>query len=354
MNPAQPLGRYAFIDHLRGLAALAVLIFHAFGSVADTPIWAPLEPIRTIAMHGWQGVHVFFVISGYCITEKIHALAHTGYGPAAFLRDRFWRIAPPYWATLVVCVILGLLSTPFNGLPASSALPPSFAAAIADLAFLQLLWDTPSLLLVSWTLAYEAGFYLIAAGFFALKPLLGKHTLILGSTLLAAICLISPPHLIGGLFAHWPEFWLGMFSHFLLAGGRTRIGAAVLAILAATTISHPFGIASSLHGSALGTAAILLFAYRCDRQLADLACLRWLGFVGVWSYSLYLIHVPILSRTINLGSRFISSASGGYALLLVFSLAAALLAAWIFARLVEQPIEFWRRRRRTVLAAQPA
>jgi peptidoglycan/LPS O-acetylase OafA/YrhL len=53
---AAPAGRVAELDSVRGLAAVAVLIFHA------NPAWLPF---------GWAAVDLFFVLSGYLITSII-------------------------------------------------------------------------------------------------------------------------------------------------------------------------------------------------------------------------------------------------------------------------------------------
>jgi peptidoglycan/LPS O-acetylase OafA/YrhL len=81
------------------------------------------------------------------------------------------------------------------------------------------------------------------------------------------------------------------------------------------------------------TATVILLA-RPD--LVPAACLPGACFFGAISYSLYLIHVPVGGRVINLGRRLgdgplIEAAS------IVAALAVSILFAWIFARLVEMP-----------------
>ena len=95
-------GRYLTLNHWRGGAAIWVMLFHAYhiwleGDPARLPAW-----FRTIADHGWQGVAVFFAISGYCITERIAEDFRRGRGPLRFLGDRALRIYPAYWAALLL------------------------------------------------------------------------------------------------------------------------------------------------------------------------------------------------------------------------------------------------------------
>src|SRR5689334_6415897 len=71
--PALPHQRFAFVDALRGLAALAVCCHHIdrFG-----PLWEPAsytipETLGTLFEHGRVGVKVFFVISGFVIAYSV-------------------------------------------------------------------------------------------------------------------------------------------------------------------------------------------------------------------------------------------------------------------------------------------
>ena len=61
--------RFAFVDALRGMAALGVAAYHIF---RYGPLAAAAEPVLPNAVngalhHGWIGVQIFFVISGFVI-----------------------------------------------------------------------------------------------------------------------------------------------------------------------------------------------------------------------------------------------------------------------------------------------
>ncbi|WP_175224124.1 acyltransferase family protein, partial [Achromobacter ruhlandii] len=83
------------IDALRAVAVLAVLLFHL-----DLP-WAA---------GGFVGVDVFFVISGYLITQSI-----IDEGPRFslwnFYRRRFMRLYPALIATIGMVLVAGYLLT---------------------------------------------------------------------------------------------------------------------------------------------------------------------------------------------------------------------------------------------------
>lgn len=354
MTAPPPIGRFAFIDHLRGISALAVAVFHAFGSIYGAAMWAPLAPFASFAELGWQGVHVFFVLSGFCIAAKISSLSRSSLGVRAFVRDRFWRIVPAYWLTLVGCVLLGLAAAPFNGRPFSSALPPSALAWFTDLVLLRHWFGIPSLLLVSWTLAYEGAFYLLAALLLMVRPSVGERGILVAGSLLTIACFVIPSPGLDTPLRFWPEFWIGFLVHACLTRQHVWRGVAIAGALGFAASIVPGDPSGQLHGISVLTAMILLCTYRYDEALSGWGPWRWLGRVGAWSYSLYLIHAPLLSRTINLGRRYISPDSPGYVLLLLGALAFTLCCAWTFSRLVEVPIEHWRRRPRVSPARQTA
>lgn len=101
--------RLRSIDFLRGIAALAVVVHHsAMYGIQPTQRW--FRPFAIIAAQGYLGVPLFFVISGFCI--------HLGWarqkvrGPQAsvswygFWQRRIFRLYPPYLGVLVLSMAL--------------------------------------------------------------------------------------------------------------------------------------------------------------------------------------------------------------------------------------------------------
>jgi peptidoglycan/LPS O-acetylase OafA/YrhL len=66
----------------------------------------------------------------------------------------------------------------------------------------------------------------------------------------------------------------------------------------------------------------------------------WVTWLGGISYSLYLMHVPIGGRVVNLGVRLPDHRAVEIAVLFL-ALAASLVAAWCLHRYVEQPAQRW-------------
>jgi len=154
-----------WIQLLRGVAAVLVVLTHARYLLLDTPSW-PL--VEQLLMPGALGVDLFFLISGFIM---YYSTADSAGGPAEaarFLIKRFSRVWPAYAiATLAsVYVAYGL---------------DYFHAAANRLAFWHTLGMLPAdprqapyfglSLVVGWTLEFEMYFYLIFAASMLFKRL---------------------------------------------------------------------------------------------------------------------------------------------------------------------------------------
>lgn len=84
--PSSTKHRYVVIDSLRGLAACSVILFHL-----NVVGLFPPGIYQTIVEHGWLGVTVFFVVSGFAVYSSLMRSANF----TSFLSRRFWRIYLP-------------------------------------------------------------------------------------------------------------------------------------------------------------------------------------------------------------------------------------------------------------------
>ncbi len=83
------------LDHLRAVAILLVLLYHY--RMFEHPSW-----IDTIGWIGWTGVDLFFVLSGFLISNQLfrEIKERQSIGLKTFVTKRFFRIIPPYIFTL--------------------------------------------------------------------------------------------------------------------------------------------------------------------------------------------------------------------------------------------------------------
>jgi peptidoglycan/LPS O-acetylase OafA/YrhL len=153
-----------WLQGLRGVACILVVLTHARYFMLDTPLW-PLA--NGWLMPGAMGVDLFFVISGFIMVVTT-AGARAGGGAGAFLLKRFTRIWPPYALMTVAWVCL------FAGGPAAFGSVGAMKQILASLAFLPVNPRVPlyfaTTLPLGWTLLFEAYFYLV----FAVSMLFGR------------------------------------------------------------------------------------------------------------------------------------------------------------------------------------
>ena len=143
--------------------------------------------------------------------------------------------------------------------------------------------------------------------------------------------LIPQPNLI---FRSLPIFAVGwLLAHRTLKPHRSQLFGLAISLLLIDAWAGPEAMAMTL----LSMALLLLAIHRPH------AFPRQLMAVGTISYSLYLIHVPIGGRVINLFSRFQPNTWQWLVISLLAGLI-SLVAAWVFYRLVEVPSQKLSRR----------
>jgi peptidoglycan/LPS O-acetylase OafA/YrhL len=310
--------RIEIIHYLRGLASLAVAWFHLTR-------WA--DGVWLSGTYGWLGVEVFFVISGFVIPYSISTTYQTYSASAfaSFISRRLVRIEVPYIVSILVVVLLHHLSAVAPGF--DGAAPNYTSAQIVSNIFYVATWTGQKWLQpIYWTLAYEFAFYLTIGLLFSV--LFGKgrslaYLLTVGILVLAAIGgAISSIVLLFVMGSAVFRYVIGS-EHYLIAMGTViacvvaigLAGNSLIAVAGLTTAtSIGFGKGIHVNGS-LG---------------------RVLTYLGTISYSLYLIHVPIGGRVVNLASRFVHGQSE-HLIVSGLALAIALASAHMFYNYVERP-----------------
>src|ERR1700683_757665 len=113
-NPVRPRVHLDFLDGLRGLAALYVMLHHAWLTVWTDPRTFPGG--RTGLLTDWLAfghlaVTVFIVLSGFCLAiPVVQSNGVLSGGPKRFFKKRARRILPPYYFSLTLSCILLLVA----------------------------------------------------------------------------------------------------------------------------------------------------------------------------------------------------------------------------------------------------
>lgn len=344
--------RYQTLDHWRGLAALSVACFHAIFPWMAGPHPSGTGWIVFVLGEGWRGVHLFFVISGYCIAvlalREIRSHRLSGF----FLANRFLRIFPPYWAACVVAAAGALAALPFNHQPlfavqhADGALPGSIGSFLQHVFLLEPLYPGSSgYLLVAWTLSWELSFYLLAAGLILVAVVIHPRVAIALGLGLAVAATVRQFIAFWPALGGWAEFTCGscVFAAETARAEGRPVWPWLLFVAGLGSVGWITAGSTSMLSFAAAFAFLLYGLRPYDSSLAKLPGGRWLAAVGVMSYSLYLTHVSIISPLRNLLSRIISPSSPWFSLPIFVSLGASIGGAWLFYRWVEAPVERWRK-----------
>ncbi|HTO52887.1 MAG TPA: acyltransferase family protein [Myxococcota bacterium] len=300
--PHQSLAYRRDIDGLRAVAVLSVVFYHArlpgFGG-------------------GFVGVDVFFVISGYLITQIILPEVERGrFSMLGFYERRIRRIFPALFVVLLAVLAIGcalLLPDDLVELSRSTVATTFFAANFHFLSqagyFDAPSWTKP--LLHTWSLAVEEQFYIVFPPLLLLaKRKLGGHYLALTWATVAvslAACIVGTNNFRDADFYLAPtRAWeLGIGS--LLAMGAVRApGSRALRELAAAAGLAGILYAVTRYGEStkfpgvtalppvLGSALLLWAGTNGTSAVGRLLSTRPAVFVGLISYSLYLWHWPLL------------------------------------------------------------
>lgn len=104
----------AWLQALRALAAIYVLLFHASAMLGDGAV---SNFLKLLGRHGYVGVDVFIALSGFVVTSTLIRRENNKYVYAAFLVERFVRIFAGYWPVMLLTLALAYAGVrPIHGL----------------------------------------------------------------------------------------------------------------------------------------------------------------------------------------------------------------------------------------------
>ena len=361
-------GQLAELDGLRGIAILLVLFRHAVN-----PYWseAPLLPVygwdaAILMTNGWIGVDLFFVLSGFLITLhilKINQQPGHLWRWKTYLTKRALRIVPTYYAVLFLAVS-GVI--PFYPVPENLL---GFQVAY-HMLFLQD-YLPAGIVVAFWSLGVEEKFYLVAP---ILVMFLRRHSqlnkqiiyivlflfcfLILRgitawqhaeiieyrpffNTFRSPFHLTLDPILTGVMLAFIYQlkrqqstvvsnslanrvFWLGMSVFVMLISSNAMMDE----ITWWDKTLQPTVIALACGAITFG----LLFGAGAGRLFRS----AWLFFFARISYSLYLIHLPMLPLSLEI-IRYISPPNHEFPLFCAIYFCTSVIAALLLHYLIEKP-----------------
>jgi peptidoglycan/LPS O-acetylase OafA/YrhL len=316
------------MDFARGIAVLMVVLFHTLIVVfpnfpGERYSGDGLLKIKSLkefllkfnpAGQGWMGVELFLVISGFLI-HLIYIQNRDTFKWKYFFSKRFWRIYPPYLlALLIFFLALGGSST-FTNL-----------SLLMHVLMVHNL-DSSEIFKINgsfWSLALEVQLYLLYPMYLSMESRLKPHGMLL--ILLALNFAFSLSAYVYGIrsFAfnnfvlkYWFIWGLGAFLADKYVN-QERVFEKPLrwfALIYLMTFSFKLNyltkhfITIPAGFACLALLEALLYSKTLERNRNSLA-FKSICFIGIMSYSIYLIHLPLLARLYKfLSKQFFRSES---------------------------------------------
>jgi len=297
----RPTRRIEFLDHVRGVAILGVMLFHAVEASFGHTVWHEGSAWLRPAALGSLGVAIFFVVSGFCIHTSHAGSGDTGF--SRFFLRRFFRIYPPYLLALTLFAAGRDFSMP--QLVSHAGLFHNF-----DSRWFYRINPSFWSIAVEWQLYCVYPLFHLAAlrwGWPAILAVLGCIEILIGVLEPALRLPVALRHSVLGYGCSWAVG--AALADAWLRGAPLPFGARWHRIVwpALTVIPICFAprlaLLSFLFG-ALSTASWISWGLSRDRVAACPHPIgRSLAFVGACSYSLYLLHQPLMQA---LSSRELS------------------------------------------------
>lgn len=360
---SQGLPRFKYVEGLRALACLTVVFNHAiaesYPSAYHVSIPENLSLLRLWFAFGHHAVTAFIVISGFCLglpAASQQFQREIGWG--TFMVRRIARILPPYYAALIISLIIAWAFFPSPvGIHYDFSAHPRSIDILSHVLILQNIVGTGEINYSLWSIATELHIY---AGFPLLVKVLSKRggwfLALLGVLISFALSFLLLETRLSRAYVHLAgAFIVGVGASWVVSGDHNHnftnilrkiskpVAVGVMTLVVAWTIILPRSLYKPFilpHDFLvmIGIGAILIWCASISgfgRKLLELKPLVWLG---ERSYSLYLLHVPIQAALLKVAinsldlthtERLVFSLTVGFGILLGLT--------WVFHRFVEIP-----------------
>lgn len=339
--------RYGSLDGLRGLAAAVVVVHHCFlvspelslavaGRSNSEPWvwWLTFTPLHLI-WAGTEAVYVFFILSGFVLALPFVAGIQGGW--LAYYAKRFVRIYLPVWGSLLLALLMAMAVPRTDGpdLSAWLRIHSETANAFADGILIN---GASALNSPLWSLQWEMLFsialpiYVFGAlriGVTAWLPgLLGLLSLIAIGTVLSAPAVVYMSMFgIGVLLAVRQEALKSVGGSLSRKKWAVVVSCSMLLLCSRWIFPElPIVICMACIGGAL-----LVFAFIAWPPAVRFGTHRMLQWLGVRSFSLYLVHEPIV---VSMG--YVSRITNPL-LVAVIAIPISLVVCEVFFRVAERP-----------------
>lgn len=306
---------FPYLDGLRGLAAISVVFYHAYLFTGKTgQAYAELPQLKPLLGWGYLGVPLFIVLSGYVLMlPVVQRPGLSSGGILKFLRRRAKRILPPYYGALIISLLLIWLIPVMGQIGHTqwdSKIPVTWQTTLSHFLMLH---DLRS----SWIGKINGPLWSVAVEwqiYFLMPLILLPLWRVVTGWVLVPVLLVATIWLGHNGILTWVHPWfvalfaLGMLAAQITVKGWLRlpfriiVGPAVLVTFGLMFSKRDFFQHQTWPSEILfGIMAAVVLIWVGQRvlagqhsRLADLLEWKPLMLLGLVSYSVYLLHSPLL------------------------------------------------------------
>jgi peptidoglycan/LPS O-acetylase OafA/YrhL len=296
----QTNSRIPFIDALKAISCLFIVSHHLafYGPMSD--IARPLIPglIDWMYQNGRLAVQVFFVTAGFLLAGKLapDGIVLPGQ-PLQAIKQRFLRLAVPYWFALIVAIICS--ATVIGTLTHYEVSTfPTIPQLLANIFLLQDLLHEEALSAGVWYVAIDFQlFTFTVVMLWACGIAVQRHArlALLPPLAVSAVCVLSL--FIFNRNDAWDNTWLYFFGSYGMGmlgywASKRRRGLLWLALLAAM-VTAALLVEFRIRIALAGTIMLLLGLASRYPEIGKRPLGNVLAYLGRISYSIFLIHYPL-------------------------------------------------------------
>jgi peptidoglycan/LPS O-acetylase OafA/YrhL len=305
-----------FLDGLRAFAALYVVFHHCVGHI-KMPTGIVYAFFSTIFSKGHFAVDVFIVLSGFCLMLPHARDNRLRVQTGNFIKKRLRRILPTYYLAMLFSLVLiyTIIGTP-SGTHWDASIPVTKWDLFTHLTLIQDIFNSTNVKInhTFWSIAVEFKIYFLFPLIVTLFRITNPVMTTIGTLLMT----------VGawGVLTHFPTFnlspwginphYLGLFTIGMLSAHlaySTRplaikikesnllmLVPVILAILAFKMDASEWGLWMAADIAVGLACACLLIGLTAGKFTSIHKLLSWkpIAFTGVFAYSIYLIHAPLL------------------------------------------------------------
>ena len=336
--PAAP-ARLAFIDALKAIASQLIVLHHLafYGPMSDVAQELAPGIISWLSQDARIAVQVFLAIGGFLAAKALAPAGRlTSIAPLSLIRKRYFKLVTPYLMAVLISIPAAAIA---RALIEHESIPawPTFGQFLAHAVLLQSILDFDSLSAGVWYIAIDFQLFALLMAILWLARTLG-----LGATRSLGMLLTSILALASLLYFNREASWdnwalyffgayaLGALAYWISESGRV-LALAPMAALVALALIVDFR-------SRIAVALITALALGISQHTGCIASwpkARIFAYLGKISYSVFLIHFPVILVINAAVARLAPHSASINAAGIIVAWAASIAAGAVFFRYVE-------------------